>query len=911
MTFGLSGSQGPRRDVSGMEKTPLRETSAAENVRSTLRDDTLLRADATQHYTPPDIEPSPDLPQLQPPTIYQKPATELPNPATAQEIYDAKLADLLRRLNLKNTSIADRVRFAIDHPEVTLKDEFVVGRELAKRLQEEIAEYARNLSGDKDFAPQPPNSAKADQALSLKRNALFESLIREDKSLSEAEKNSLLLAYYRPDGTQSAGLTPKQLELLKKYDQATQKLFDKTGLAPEGYELKPNADEFNGKTSFALAEAFEQLAGKMSPPLTPKEYNYLRFKFYHSEGPNPPLPPGKTKEQMDALFGKNFSQAQANFTKQSQFPAGFTPAVSSEVYDAILLGRFEDAFERQIAGHSPPLTEEQKAMLRAALGQKPEDIPALIKALFEKFNTTAMAEIIEMYDLPPNWQLKKRDLNNPLVKKQKAKVETELNAAKAAEEMIGVLAATAEEMPPGPARVQSQSYTRIIAEALSKYTESLFASSSVDAEAASKMSQANYAARMDQMKIEKKRADEAKAKEKKAAKMQTVLGIFGSIFMGPIGVALAVQKAVTGKNWFESFEKIIFKAIDKTDSSDAGKAILNILARIYLTGISTTLGGPMMMMQTLTDSLGDSIADFLELTGVKKDKAEFIGMITAMSIVLVGEIAASIFTAGAFSGAMVGSFSHIANMIRGISKPILEALSTTMRTVNSVFRELPELTAKATQITQNVTQRVIASEARIQSLLTKAQEAAQLAQRTPNAANIAKANSRIQKLAREMEELVNATNRLTQRLEREALASKNINLSRASRAVKAEADTLQKALSDVQKMAESVEKASQSGTRTGQLAEERFKKALKFFSYGSAAMTGATTGVNVGREILLGQATVITGEKDAFVKKIRALTKLIQMTIDMMMNEMTTTTEAIKRVQQVGTNLFNPSHFVA
>ncbi len=899
MTSGLSGSQSYNPQVQETARTTGSTTpSAAAATSKPNNADTMARAEGTQSYVPPDIDPVASLPKLFPTTTDKAMAnvSDFQVPLTAEQLYQEKLNTLVN-----NGKMPEMVNFALTHPDAKLSGSFSNAAKLAQSYQKQALEYARTNSGDSTYTPEQPDTAAADAELAAQRNQIFENLLNNDKKLTAQQKTDLLMAYYHPEQFPKSDLPAAMQKLLKSFEAKAEKQFDQLKLAPSNYQVAQNSSSFDAQASYefssAFAESFEAMIKNTTPPMGTTEFNYVRFRLNNPDGPMPPVPAGRTAEEMESLFQKTKAYAQELFTKETGYPASFTPKMDTEFFNSMLLGRFEDAFEAKLASQSPPLTEEQKALLRTALGQQTENIPKEIKALFEMIKGSALAEVIKAYDLPASWNPKTRNLNDPAVIKQRAQVQTQMDGVQAAEEMIATVQTVVQQMPLGSDRVAYASYLKAIGDALNKFSESLMVIASADSIVSKNMAIATCEAEQDRIKMQQHQADEARKKAKDAAKMNAIMSVFMAIFMGPIGVALAIQKQVSGTNFFEQLVKKVTETINNMGIPSVLKSIFKAIANFYLTALSFILGGPFMMAQVFTERLSASISDFLQNGGISKSKADKIAMIMSIVITILIEIAIIVATMGGASFSLVGSFGEMATRIMAIVKEVGKIVMEAVKSLGSFLvrfqRVIMEVASKEANALLKQLQRATDE---LKTVMEQAAKAAKNAKNTPNAETIAEAERLARQVADKMKEVQEVTVQLSRRLSMEAMSKPE--LLKAGEEITQLSKQATSALADAQKMAADVVEAAASGVASAQKLESRINTAIKVISYSSAVMTLASTGVGVSRELLLAQIAILKAELEADNIKIRAIVKAIRAVIDAIVSGISVTMDTVKKVQE-------------
>jgi hypothetical protein len=905
MTSGLSGSQSYNPQVQDTSKTTGSTTpSAAATTTKPNNADTMARAEGTQSYVPPDIDPVASLPKLFPTTTEKamNNVSDFQVPLTAEQLYQDRLNTLINR-----NRTPEMLNFALTHPDTKFSGSFAYAAKAAHNLQQLALKYARETSGDNSFTPSKPNTAAADAALAAKRNDIFESLIQNDSKLTPQQKMDLVMTHYHPEQFPASDLSAAMQKLLKNFEAKAEKQFDKLNLAPSKYKLPQDSSSFDAKASYefssAFAESFEAIIRNTQPPMGSTEFNYVRFRLNNPDGPMPPVPQGRTAEEMETLFQNTKVYAQELFTEQTGYPASFTPKMDTDFFNSMLLGRFENAFEAKLANQSPPLTEEQKALLRTALGQQPENIPKEIKALFEMIKGSALAEVIKAYDLPATWNPKTRNLNDPAVIKQRAQIQTQMDGVEAAEEMIATLQNVVNQMPMGSDRVAYASYLKAVGEALNKFSESLMVIASSDSVVSKNMAIATNEAEQDRIKAQQHDADEARKKAAKAAKMNAIMSVFMSIFMGPIGIALAIQKQVSGTNFFEQLVKAVTDVINNSSLPPVLKSIFKAIANFYLTALSFILGGPVMMAQTFTERLTATISDFLQNAGVPKSKADKIAMITSMVITILIEVAIMIVTFGGSSFSLVGSFGQMATSIMAIVKEAVKAVVDVLKSLRSFLTQFARVIEKvATQKAQILFKQLQKAADELEVVLQQAQKAAKAAKTSPKTETIAEAQRLAQQVSDKMKEVQDLTTKLSRQLRLEAISKPE--LLKAGDQISQLSKKVTDSAAEVQKLAADITQAANSGVKSAQTLERRINTTIKVVSYSSAVMTLASTGVGVSRELLLAQVAMLKAELEADNIKIRAIVKAIRAVIDAIVSGISVTMDTVKSVQETQANKF-------
>ncbi len=903
--------------------SPSAATSGSTNVFSK---DSIVNTEGTQTYTPAYVEPT-NRPQLPPPPDqnsgnYQNTGCVPPDlkPTDPETLFQNKLEQLVAQVAIKDPNLAEKVKFVLTHPDAKLEGgDFQKAGGIAIKLQSQATEFVKVTTGDTKFEAPKPDTAGANQELSEKKNGIFEKIVNDNNSLTTKEKNSLLIAFLHPELKTKESLSPKLQKLLEKYEGASEKVFDKLGIAPKNFEVPKDSTGFDLKEGFAFADAFENSMESFmftqTPPLNEHDANFLRFKLNNPNGPKPPVPEGRTEEQMNILFKAVFSEAKTAYTKESGFPPEFTPEPPKEIFEAGLLGHFESNFEALLSKQSPPLTEAQKTALKAALGELPENIPKEIKALFEMLKGAAAAEVVKAFDLPPSWSPKTRDLTKPSVVKQRAEVAETLKAVQAGQAMIAQLQAAVDQMPEGADKQSYGNYLKVVGAALGKFSETLFAQSANDSNISRQMTLGNADAQLGKIKVQKDKADESKAKAKKAEKMQKVMGIFMAIFMGPLGIAMAIQKAVTGSNFMEQLTTMIMTAIESAVKSPLLQAILKAMAGVFITLFALVVGGPLSVLyalQTAVEQLGNTISAFLLAAGVPENKAKMAGMIIAQGIAIIAEIVVTIVSLGGASALLIGSFANMAKVVMDVVKQAMTIMTDIIKAAQNFVKVMTQALRSFSQIAKNLGRDLRRALEVVEDLTQAAQKAAKLADKTPNAINIAKAEKAFAELNEGIQKMQNVAQKLAEQMAKEARVFKGPGeegVKQAANAAQAFADKLAKQSDEIAKMAEQVTKTANSGSKSAQNLEKNIHRAITGISIGSAAVSGVSGGLSAGREVLLGQIERIKADMQADMITIRAIVKAVKAIIDEIVTGMAQTGSMIKSVQKQQQEKYNHSGF--
>lgn len=923
-----AGPQSYGGDIAAPTTTTGPSPSSATTVKdNALASDTIVSSEGTQAYVPAYIEPA-SRPQLPlPQDGKQQDLQSLLNtikadasvPPSSETLYQTKLEQLVKQIAVKDPKLAEQVKFVLTHPDAKLEGgDFRKASDIAAKVEVQATEYVKQTTGDAKFEPAKPDTAAADQALGDKKGEIFEKVVTDNNKLTDKEKGTLLLAHYHPEALQKGDLTPKLQQLLQKYEAATEKMFDKLGIAPKNYEVPNEALRFDLKQSNTFSSLFQQAiasnANALTPPMNEHDINYLQFKLNNPDGPEPPLPEGRSAATMQNLFTGLVNQAKAEYTKETGFPPEFTPEMQKEVYNSALLGNFEAAFDKLLAKAAPPLTENQKTALRAALGQNPENIPKEIKALFEVIKGSAMAEVIKAFDLPLTWSPKTRDLTNPKIIQQRAENAATLMAVQAAQEMVAQYMATVNQMPEGSDKEAYGNYLKIVGAALNNLSMALFSASASDSNISRTMSLGNADTQMNKIKVQQDKAEEAKKKQEKAAKLQKVFGAFMglvtailSIFMGPLAfictMTLTIQKTVTGTNFFEDLTKTIMSAIEKMTNSPILQAVFKAIASYYLVMMSMIIN-PLNIVQTITEQLGDTITNFLKAFGVPDDKAKMAGMIAAQATVILVEIAITILTAGAASEMLVGSFASMGQMIGKAVKTAMDIMKDMMVMATKFFKSMDTLLEGASKAA-NMMMKVLKSEMNnIRQLERAAEAASSAAKGAPSAKTIARAEHAMKELTDAVRVAQNTATKLATKL-----ADEGGDLMDAAIKAQKFADRMSEKLVDLEKVAEKVTEAANSGVKSAQNLEKGLKYALYGFAAATGTMSIVTGVVNVNRELLLGQVERIKADMLADMIVMRAVIKAIKAVMDSIMSGMSVTTGMIKSVQKQQQDKYNHSGF--
>ena len=910
--------QSINQESSKTEKNTSTSTQTATIKGNATASSSAPAAEETQNYVPAYIDPAaamedPTADQPQLPLPGQQTASSVagqPGPKSPDDIYENTLSTMLGQLESTNTSLARAVQFVIAHPNGNYTSgEFATAVKIAQQYREAALSQARTASGNSSYTAPATSTASADADLATQKENFFESIVQDNQKLTTAEKGQLLLAYNHPELLSKDALSEKLQQLLAKYTNAAQTMLENSGYVPKGYVPAQNSGSFDAKASYTFSEIFQQQAQQngqtLKPPLSTQDLNYLLYTLNYPQGAKPPLPPGRTAQDMENLFNQTLADAKTAYAAQTGLPASYTPAIDTSYYDAKLLASFENSFEKQLASQIPPLTEEQKTLLRTALGQEPQNIPKDIQALFAIIKSSAIADVIKTFNLPSSWQPQTRNLNDPKIAQKKQAVASQANAVQAGQEMTSAVSIIADQMTSGPTKDTIQGYLRAVTDALQNISNALAAIMILDADTSTKMTKAQTDTNLDMIRIQQHEADKAWKKEQDAAKMNKILGAVMAIFMGPVGIALTVQKAQTGTNFFEKFMKNVKNDINSSNMPGFLKAILKALANYMFTIMACSLGGPLMALQQAQQGWSNSISDFAQVFGAKKDTADKIGTYISIALMLAAEIAIMIMTAGVGTSFLAGSFGSIMNMVSTAIRNAAEtAISILKSTTTFITRTLPDLLKGASQAALRFLQKSETAAKEASLALRALEKATKVAKEAPNAANLARVEAAAAQYAEKVGHLQKSLQKLARQLDRED------GFAAVAAQVRQQATRVGDAAADAEKLIGDIAKAAATRTQSGIDNEKFMRWFIQGFSYAMIGMTAITTGVGFGREMLLGQVAMIRAQMEASITQLRAIIKSIRAVINELIESLTSTADHVQKTQQQINGMFKLVQFV-
>lgn len=617
-------------------------------------------------------------PSNRPDIAQYKSPSESASPTGEQEAYTQQIEAQLQQIsNEEGLEMGRDVKFCLEHPDDPgLKDSMPEAWNKAQDLKEQVANDIKEQFKNDNFNPK-----------------LNQKVVQEN--LSEAYYESVDLAADTYNQENHPGLSPKEMnqlraaianpKLAKSLPPALQKaLQDITGNAAQIFKERTGAtpeytdqarEQFGEKWQENLTQSeFRDFQAQIDnytlqhPEANPEEMNSLKYMFNHPEAQKSASP------KMQELFNQMMQNVQQKYQDQGVPPELTVPTPNAQTdNDVMLLGYFESEFEQKLRNAVPPLTDNQKLLLKQALGETTPNLPPELQKLFEEIKTTTLSDIQDKYGLPKDWQPKFRNLADPSIAAQKKQFAQSEASLKNAEEIYEQLQQLAAKMPDSdPKRISLSNYLKIIGDALNTLKETLYEMEAQDASKAKTLTNMNMDMQLNSIMYQKHQADEIANKQDKMASM----GFFGdmmkvvmyamivvacSIMFGPVlgGILAALvikDKEDNGENWF--MQKVMDKMMEVTgDLLPPGlREYVQWQLMGLIVGMTFVVAGPMESFNMFMKSGQKVIANFLiEAFGMDPMVANIIAMVILLIAVIIIMIIITIASAGAAAPEAAGA----------------------------------------------------------------------------------------------------------------------------------------------------------------------------------------------------------------------------------------------------------------
>lgn len=440
----------------------------------------------------------------------------------------------------------------------------------------------------------------------------------------EGEVKALMQKY--PDLFANGKLTDKGYQTLRAIMTGNTKgdpqaeAINQAAIASLGVDPEIDADAFNAKIGMEFEAAFKEQIADLSPQ------DQRRMEYMFNMDPNNPEVKGfidKAAALMQAKWGGDVPLITENLT--------FTISIN---------GEYQLTLDETIKKMGPQLTKNDIASIKNYLiaQQKGEafEISAPLKAIADKANAAALADVQLLYGVPKSWVPDSSMTLSSIFSSKQAQAYLALN------DQVIATQIRLDTLPPSPEKNKVAELLKIISQALSDLKAMLFETASADAAVSSEMSRAQISLVHDKAlkakavaAAQKKELEAAQAANDKAAEQAEKNKIMGPLMIA-VGALLTLVSIVVTAVTFGATAGLIALAI----------AVVIICLTYIPSGLTDDKGNSKSCMSAMFEGINQAI-DWVATGGTGDPTALAVVGTLLRTTLIVGAI-----VGGALSGQM-------------------------------------------------------------------------------------------------------------------------------------------------------------------------------------------------------------------------------------------------------------------
>lgn len=558
----------------------------------------------------------------------------------------AQLQEIAYQPGMSKEAIQEQIIFAMLHPDAEVPENV---RTLANQVYTTSLADAQQQLGPA-WTPVSLEWAM-DAGIMLNMQNIFDGVVK-GLNIGNEEADQLRFAMENPEAASS--LSPKLQAIFKQVMGKVQKQAQFQMGLPSGWQVPKQEDSGITSLTANFDQRFSAAVQKMvdEGKITESQSRQLETLHYNPDADVPDA--AKLKGMVKDIETPILKELQ----KLWGFPPDYRPAPGASSHDATINALYMSSFDKLLNNASPPLSEEQKALIRAAQGGNGPVLSPALQAVSDKIKGMAVAEMKATYGLPDDWAAPIAAIPNfSTAASSHETLSAILNHGK---ETLAAGQKLLEGMPNTELKNTYMVFLSLCATSLAKLAEALTITSITQ----SKISHVLSEMRLDQSINKIKKEQRALEKMRKEQESQQKTGI-GAIFTNIINwvinivlivvtlgtaIALIVDAAEHGKDLGSlSLVNYAFEVANRIVGKPLGTwllvllviaiAILALLSPIFLVLLIVVVA---VVLVDVWLGNGDIVTNLLLAVGFDETTAAILSMVICMIIGIVIDIILSV-----------------------------------------------------------------------------------------------------------------------------------------------------------------------------------------------------------------------------------------------------------------------------
>jgi len=289
---------------------------------------------------------------------------------------------------LSSEQVEAQLQFAILNPDADLPQAM---QDMAGQITSQVEQQTGVQLSDVN----PAYKELYDAAMSFGQNALIQSSLMSNTSLSAADRQEILTAWNL--GAEDL-LPPNLLAALNTAKAYASGIIQQEYGCPADWPIANNGDSTKAALGTAYDTQFnEALQAQLNNgTITQAQYDQLLSMHYgESTG----------SSDMQALLASIENPILAQLTTTYGMPPGYIPQIDNTEFNNYLNASYLTTFNGLLNSQDPPLTPDQIKALGQALTSSAaaSSLPPALQKLLNQLQTQTLSQIIEAFGLPNTW----------------------------------------------------------------------------------------------------------------------------------------------------------------------------------------------------------------------------------------------------------------------------------------------------------------------------------------------------------------------------------------------------------------------------------------------------------------------------------------------------------------------------